>query len=54
MVTSNRTELPRVCVIGAGCSGISVAKALKDQNIPFDVYEKGSDIGCGAFKMTTA
>lgn len=45
MVTSNRTELPRVCVIGAGCSGISVAKALKDQNIPFDVYEKGSDIG---------
>lgn len=38
-------DLPRVCVIGAGCSGITTAKALKDQNIPFDVYEKGSDIG---------
>ncbi|MCR9141002.1 MAG: NAD(P)-binding domain-containing protein [bacterium] len=39
------SELPRVCVIGAGCSGIATAKALKDRDIPFDVYEKGSDIG---------
>lgn len=39
------TALPRVCVIGAGCSGIATAKALKDRGIPFDVYEKGSDIG---------
>jgi dimethylaniline monooxygenase (N-oxide forming) len=35
----------RVCVIGAGPSGITAAKALKEKNIPFDCYEKGSKIG---------
>lgn len=38
-------ELPRVCVIGAGCSGLTVSKSLKDRGIPFDTYEAGSDIG---------
>ncbi|HJK97026.1 MAG TPA: NAD(P)-binding domain-containing protein [Polyangiaceae bacterium LLY-WYZ-14_1] len=38
-------SLPRVCVIGAGSSGIAVAKALYDQGIPFDVYEKGDRVG---------
>ncbi|MCB1165554.1 MAG: NAD(P)-binding domain-containing protein [Leptospiraceae bacterium] len=37
--------LPRVCVIGAGCSGMAASKALKDQGIPFDCFEKGSNIG---------
>lgn len=36
---------PRVCVIGAGSSGITVAKALKQAGLDFDVYEKGSDVG---------
>lgn len=37
--------LPRVCVIGAGSSGIAAAKALHEAGIPFDCYEKGSRIG---------
>jgi len=38
-------EHPTVCVIGAGSSGITVMKSLKENGIPFDGYEKGSDIG---------
>lgn len=39
------SELPRVCVIGAGSSGIAVVKALKDRGLPQVCYEKGDDIG---------
>ncbi|PJZ71564.1 monooxygenase [Leptospira perolatii] len=39
------TNLPKVCVIGAGSSGITVCKSLQDKKIPFDCYEKGSEIG---------
>ncbi len=35
----------KVCIIGAGPSGITAAKALKEKNIAFDCYEKGSKIG---------
>ncbi|MGJ4787364.1 NAD(P)/FAD-dependent oxidoreductase [Leptospira koniambonensis] len=38
-------ELPKVCVIGAGSSGITVCKSLQDKGIPYDCYEKGSDVG---------
>ena len=34
-----------ICIIGAGSSGIAVAKALHDKGLAFDIYEKGSDIG---------
>ena len=34
-----------ICIIGAGSSGIAVAKALHDKGIRFDIYEKGSSIG---------
>ncbi len=34
-----------VCIIGAGSSGITAAKTLKDHGISFDCYEKGSQIG---------
>ncbi|MFE3292665.1 flavin-containing monooxygenase [Rhodococcus sp. NPDC059234] len=37
--------LPRVCVIGAGSSGIAAAKALHAAGIPFDCFERGSVIG---------
>ena len=37
--------LPRVCVIGAGSSGIAGAKALHEHGIPFDVYEKSDRVG---------
>jgi cation diffusion facilitator CzcD-associated flavoprotein CzcO len=39
------SDLPRVCVIGAGSSGIAVVKALKDRGIRQACYEKGDDIG---------
>ncbi|HEY0777661.1 MAG TPA: NAD(P)-binding domain-containing protein [Gemmatirosa sp.] len=35
----------RVCVIGAGCAGITTAKALAERGVPFDCYEKGSALG---------
>lgn len=35
----------RVCIIGAGSSGIVAAKVLKGAGIAFDCYEKGSGIG---------
>lgn len=34
------SELPKVCVIGAGCSGITAAKALHEHHFDFDCYEK--------------
>ena len=35
----------KVCIIGAGSSGITAAKALKENGIDFDCFEKGSNIG---------
>jgi dimethylaniline monooxygenase (N-oxide forming) len=40
------SEIPnRVCVIGAGSSGIAACKVLKDHGIPFDCYEAGDRVG---------
>ena len=36
---------PKVCVIGAGSSGIPVIKALADREIPFDCFEKSDQVG---------
>ncbi len=38
-------SLPRACIIGAGSSGITAAKALRDRGIPFDCCEKSDCIG---------
>jgi len=38
------SSLP-VCIIGAGSSGVTTAKALLEQGVAFDCYEIGSDIG---------
>jgi hypothetical protein len=35
----------KVCIIGAGSSGIASAKVLADRGIDFDCFEKGSGIG---------
>ncbi len=35
----------RVCVIGAGSSGIVAAKVLKEHGVAFDCFEKGSGLG---------
>ncbi|MDQ6749032.1 MAG: NAD(P)-binding domain-containing protein [Candidatus Dormibacteraeota bacterium] len=39
------SALPRVCIIGAGSSGIAAAKALHQRGIPFDCFEKGDRVG---------
>ena len=38
-------QLPSVCVIGAGSSGIAAAKALHERGIPFDCFEKSDRVG---------
>lgn len=38
-------RLPRVCVIGAGASGLAAAQALKVNGIPFDCFEKRDRVG---------
>jgi cation diffusion facilitator CzcD-associated flavoprotein CzcO len=35
----------RVCVIGAGSSGIAAAQVLHARGIPFDCFEVGSSVG---------
>jgi cation diffusion facilitator CzcD-associated flavoprotein CzcO len=37
--------LPRACIIGAGISGLSTAKALKDKGVPFDCFEMSDRVG---------
>ncbi|HEU4974593.1 MAG TPA: NAD(P)-binding domain-containing protein [Baekduia sp.] len=38
-------SLPTVCLIGAGSSGIAVAKALHEHGIPFDCIEASDRVG---------
>ena len=37
--------MDRVCVIGAGSSGIASCQVLDARGIPFDCFEKGSGVG---------
>ncbi|MFO0808920.1 MAG: NAD(P)-binding domain-containing protein [Gemmataceae bacterium] len=37
--------MTKVCIIGAGSSGIVAAKTLHERGIPFDCFEKGSGVG---------
>jgi dimethylaniline monooxygenase (N-oxide forming) len=37
--------VPRTCIIGAGSSGITAAKALHERSIPFDCLEKSDRVG---------
>ncbi len=36
---------PRVCVVGAGCSGLVALKALKDRAIPAECFERSEQVG---------
>src|SRR3954471_1236871 len=38
-------QLPKACIIGAGCSGFTTAKRLKDAGVPYDCFEASDDIG---------
>jgi dimethylaniline monooxygenase (N-oxide forming) len=39
------TPAQKVCVIGAGSSGIAACQVLNARGIPFDCFEKGSEVG---------
>jgi cation diffusion facilitator CzcD-associated flavoprotein CzcO len=39
------TASPKACIIGAGCSGFTSAKRLKDLGIEFDCFEMSDNIG---------
>jgi cation diffusion facilitator CzcD-associated flavoprotein CzcO len=36
---------PKVCIIGAGCSGFTTAKRLAEYGIPFEMFEASDNIG---------
>jgi cation diffusion facilitator CzcD-associated flavoprotein CzcO len=44
-VLAANPDYPRTCIIGAGSSGIAVAKVLHEHGVPFDVYETSDRIG---------
>ena len=37
--------LPKACIIGAGCSGFTTARRLKDAGVPYDCFEMSDEIG---------
>jgi len=39
------SALPKSCVIGAGSSGLTTIKALKERGLPFDCFEMSDNIG---------
>lgn len=41
----NPSNPDRICLIGAGSSGLTAAKFLKEAGLPFDCFEKGSALG---------
>ena len=41
----NANPLPKACIIGAGCSGFTTAKRLKDEGVPYDCFEASDNIG---------
>ena len=44
MTRSEATKLP-VAIIGAGSSGVTTGKALGQRGLPFEILEKGSQLG---------
>ncbi len=45
MTQTQSTQLPKACIIGAGCSGFTTAKRLKDAGIPYDCFEMSDEVG---------
>jgi hypothetical protein len=43
--TTDSAHKPSTCIIGAGCSGFTMAKRLQDAGLPFDCFEMSDDIG---------
>jgi cation diffusion facilitator CzcD-associated flavoprotein CzcO len=51
--TDIKSETDKVCIIGAGSSGLAAAKIFAERGIPFDCIERENDIG-GLWNETTA
>lgn len=45
MAFDGDAQLPKACIIGAGPSGFTTAKRLKDHGIPYDCFEVSDNIG---------
>jgi dimethylaniline monooxygenase (N-oxide forming) len=45
MLEETSAEGPRVCIIGAGSSGVAAGKALGEHGVSFEIFEKGSGLG---------
>jgi cation diffusion facilitator CzcD-associated flavoprotein CzcO len=43
--SEERANAPRVAIVGAGVSGIAVARALRNADIEFTIFEKASEAG---------
>ena len=41
----DQAKTGKACIIGAGCSGFTMAKRLKDYGIPYDCFELSDNIG---------
>ena len=50
--TDIKNETDKVCIIGAGSSGLAAAKTFAERGIPFDCLERENDIG-GLWNETT-
>ncbi|MFC8384404.1 flavin-containing monooxygenase [Nocardia sp. NPDC057272] len=44
-MSESPTRPDRVCIVGAGPSGLVAARQLRDAGVAFDVFEKHSDVG---------
>src|SRR6187401_121987 len=47
-----KSNTDKVCIIGAGSSGLAAAKTFAERGIPFDCLERENDIG-GLWNETT-
>lgn len=45
MTETTQPDVKRVCIVGAGPAGLSAARALKRLGIPYDQFERHSDVG---------
>ncbi|MFT3727230.1 MAG: NAD(P)-binding domain-containing protein [Terricaulis sp.] len=43
--SAGNANTPKTCIIGAGCSGFTMAKRLKDAGLPYDCFEMSDDVG---------